>query len=88
MSRKLSRHIRRSIATLQASGYSAISAKLGGFEIIGISSTDLVLVHVAGTWPVRPWTVDALRQVPAPANCKRLVHYWPLRATMPQVIVL
>lgn len=83
--RKFHRDVRRSIEVLKASGYVCSPCNLGPFQIIGISSTDICLVHVSDSWPVKPWLPDQLREIPAPANTKKLCHFWPRRARWPKV---
>jgi len=83
--RKLSRLIRRSIEALKVAGYNCSPAQLGPWQIVGLSSTDCVLVYISDCWPVKPWIPDQLKQVAAPANAKRIIHYWPARARLPRV---
>lgn len=82
---KLSRDSARSIEVLKASAYQCSPIRLGPFHIIGIGSTDTCLIHISGIWPIRPWTPDELRQVPAPPNCKKIIHHWGKRKHLPDV---
>ena len=59
--RKGSRAEHRSMKLLEASGYACTraAASLGVFDIIGISSTDVVLVQVkSNRWPGTEETAD------------------------------
>ncbi len=82
---KLSRQIRRSMEVLAASGYQCSPVRLGPWHIVAVSSTDFALLYVSEDWPVKPWVQDELRRFPAPANCKRMIHYWPVRVRLPFV---
>lgn len=75
---KGTRNEHRSIRLLEAAGYACTrsGASLGVFDIIGIGSTDVVLVQVkTRDWP---GTVEneAIRLFPAPQNARKLVHRW------------
>jgi len=77
----------RSITLLEASGYrcTRAAASLGAFDIIGIGSTDVVLVQVKSRdWPGTA-EMEALRDFPCPPQCKKLVHRWRDRQRMPDV---
>lgn len=70
---KGSRNERRSIAVL------------GVFDVIAISSQDIVLVQVkSNRWPLE-CEMEALRLFPAPANARKLVHRWIDRQSVPDV---
>ena len=84
---KGSRNERRSMALLEAAGYSCTraAASLGVFDIIGISSTDFVAIQVkSNRWPDAAET-ETLKSFPAPANCRKLVHRWRDRQRQPDV---
>ena len=52
------------------------AASLGEWDVIGIGSTDMVLVQVKSRdWPGSV-EMEALRSFPAPPNCRKLVHRW------------
>lgn len=73
---KGNRNERRSMALLENAGYRCTrsAASLGVFDICGISTHDIVLVQVkTRDWPGRE-EMERLRQFPAPANCRKLVH--------------
>ncbi len=75
---KGARQERRSAALLEAGGYRTTrsAGSLGQWDLIGISSTDVVLVQVkTRDWPGAAETA-ALRDFPAPPNCRKLVHRW------------
>jgi hypothetical protein len=75
------------MALLEAAGYACTraAASLGVFDIIGVGSTDVVLVQVkTRDWPgaVEMETLSGFR---CPANCRRLVHRWRDRQRLPDV---
>ena len=77
----------RSITLLEASGYrcTRAAASLGAFDIIGIGSTDVVLVQVKSRdWPGTA-EMEALRDFPCPPQCKKLIHRWRDRQRWPDV---
>jgi hypothetical protein len=84
---KGTRNEHRSIALLEAAGYycTRAAASLGAWDIIGIGSTDVVLVQVK----TRDWPgcaeMETLKLFPAPANARKLVHRWRHRQRMPDV---
>jgi Holliday junction resolvase len=85
--RKGTRNEHRSIALLEAAGYACTraAASLGAFDIIGIGSTDVVLVQVkTRDWPGAV-EMEAIKLLPAPANCRKLVHRWRDRQRLPDV---
>jgi Holliday junction resolvase len=66
----------RSIAILEATGYrcTRAAASLGAWDIIGIGSTDVVLVQVKSRdWPGSV-ELETLRDFPCPVNCRKLLH--------------
>jgi len=72
---------------LEAAGYAVTraAASLGCWDLIGIGSTDVVLVQVKS----RDWRgaveTAQLRLFKAPSNCRKLVHRWRDRARLPEV---
>jgi len=85
--RKGTRNEHRSIRLLEAAGYRCTrsSASLGVFDIIGVGSTDVVLVQVkTRDWPGAVET-EAISAFPAPANARKLVHRWRTRERLPDV---
>ena len=75
---KGSRNEHRSMALLEAAGYSVTraAASLGEWDVIGIGSTDVVLVQVkTRDWPGLT-EMESLRAFPAPPTCRKLVHRW------------
>ena len=85
--RKGTRNEHRSRRLLEAAGYACTRAagSLGAFDLIGVSSTDVVLVQVkTRDWPgtVEMETLTAFR---VPANCRKLVHRWRERQRAPDV---
>jgi hypothetical protein len=77
----------RSIAVLEAAGYrcTRAAASLGAWDVIGVGSTDVVLVQVKSRdWPGVA-EMETLRDFPCPAWCKKLVHRWRDRQRMPDM---
>jgi Holliday junction resolvase len=84
---KGTRNEHRSIRLLEAAGYQCTraAASLGAWDIVGIGSTDVVLVQVkTRDWPGVAET-ETLKLFPAPANCRKLVHRWRDRQRVPDV---
>ena len=71
----------------KAAGYQCTrsAASLGAWDIVGIGSTDVVLVQVK----TRDWLggaeMETLRCFPAPANVRKLLHRWRHRQRLPDV---
>jgi hypothetical protein len=85
--RKGTRNEHRSLALLEAVGYSCTraAASLGLWDIIGIGSVDVVLVQVkTRDWPGAE-EMETLGGFRCPANCRRLVHRWRDRRKLPDV---
>lgn len=77
----------RSITLLEAAGYrcTRAAASLGAWDIIGVGSTDVVLVQVKSRdWPGTA-EMETLRDFPCPPQCKKLVHRWRDRERVPDV---
>ena len=84
---KGNRNEHRSMAILRAAGYSCTrsAASLGPFDIVGIGSGGVVLVQVkTRDWPGAA-EIEALKLLPVPANCRKLVHRWRDRRRLPDV---
>lgn len=63
---------------LESAGYEVTKSggSLGAFDLIGISSTDFVLVQVkSNRWP-SPAERETIKDFPCPPNCRKLVHRW------------
>jgi hypothetical protein len=85
--KKGARNERRSAAILEAAGYAVTraAASLGVWDLIGVGSTDVVLVQVkTRDWPGAV-EMESLRLFPCPPNCRRLVHRWRDRQRTPDV---
>lgn len=85
--RKGTRNEHRTIALLESVGYACTraAASLGVWDIIGVSSTDVVLVQVkTRDWP-GSLEMETLREFAAPPNCRKLVHRWRDRQRQPDV---
>ena len=84
---KGTRNEHRSITLLEAIGYrcTRAAASLGAWDIIGVGSTDLVLVQVkTRDWPGSA-EMETLQDFPCPPHCRKLVHRWPDRQRLPDV---
>lgn len=85
--RKGTRNEHRSILLLEAAGYQCTraAASLGAWDIIGVGSTDIVLVQVkTNAWPGTV-EMETLKQFNAPPNARKLVHRWRDRQRIPDV---
>ena len=77
----------RSIALLESAGYRCTrsAASLGAWDIIGISSRDVLLVQVK----TRDWPggveMETLQEFIAPSSCRKIVHRWRHRQHRPDV---
>jgi hypothetical protein len=76
--RKGTRNEHRSMALLEAAGYACTraAASLGVFDIVGIGPTDVVLVQCKTRDYPGAVEMEAIRNFPAPANCRKLIHRW------------
>ena len=77
----------RSRQILEAAGYrvTRAAASMGEWDLVGISATDIVLVQVkTRDWPGSA-EMETLREFPAPANARKLVHRWRARRRQPDV---
>jgi len=77
----------RSMRLLESAGYSVTraAASLGCFDLIGVSSSGLVLVQCkTRDWPSTA-EMEQLRLFPAPPNARKLVHRWIDRKRLPDV---
>jgi hypothetical protein len=86
--RKGTRNEHRSRLLLEAAGYAVTraAASLGMWDLIGIGSTDFVVVQVkSNEWP-RSVEMEALHAFTLPPNCRRLVHRWRDRQRVPDVM--
>jgi Holliday junction resolvase len=84
---KGTRNEHRSIELLEAAGYNCTraAASLGAWDIIGIGSTDIMLVQVkTRDWPGSA-EIETLKLFPAPPNARKLVHRWRDRCRVPDV---
>jgi Holliday junction resolvase len=84
---KGTRNEHRSRLLLETAGYrvTRAAASLGEWDLIGIGSTDVVLVQVKSRdWPGLV-EMEQLRLFPAPPNARKLVHRWRDRQRLPDV---
>lgn len=85
--RKGTRNEHRSMAVLEAAGYRCTrsAASLGIFDIIGVGTTDIVLVQVkTRDWP-GSMERGVLKDFQAPINARKLIHRWRPRQRLPDV---
>lgn len=85
--RKGTRNEHRSRLLLEAAGYAVTRAagSMGAWDLVGVSSTDVVLVQCkTRDWPGSV-EMETLRTFPVPPNCRRLVHRWRDRQRVPDV---
>jgi Holliday junction resolvase len=81
------RNEHRSKAILEAAGYAVTraAASLGVFDLVGIGSTDVVLVQVkTRDWPGAT-EVEAIKLFPCPPNARKIIHRWRDRQRLPDV---
>jgi Holliday junction resolvase len=84
---KGTRNEHRSRLLLEAAGYAVTraAASLGAWDLIGVGSTDVVLVQVkTRDWPGSV-EMETLTTFKVPPNCRRLVHRWRERQRVPDV---
>lgn len=82
---KGSRNERKTIRLLEAAGYACMKAgaSLGVFDVIGISSADMICVQVkSNRWPSSA-EMETIQLFPVPPNCRKLVHRWDDRKSLP-----
>ena len=66
------------MAILEAAGYACTrsAASSGAFDIIGVGSTDVVLLQVkTRDWPSAD-EMQGIREFRCPANCRKIIHRW------------
>jgi Holliday junction resolvase len=85
--RKGTHNEHRSMRLLESAGYQCTrsAASLGAWDIIGIGSTDVVLVQVkTRDWPGSA-EMETMKQFPVPPFARKLVHRWRDRQRLPEV---
>lgn len=85
--RKGSKNERRSMALMEAAGYSCTKAgaSLGVFDVIAVGSNDFVLLQVkSNRWPSAA-EMETIKNFICPHNAKKLVHRWVDRKRLPDV---
>lgn len=85
--RKGTRNERRSVRLLEAAGYAVTraAASLGAWDLIGIGSTDVVLVQCkTRDWPGAV-ELETLQAFAVPPNARKLIHRWRDRQRTPDV---
>jgi len=88
--RKGNRQEYRTMKLLEAAGYRCTrsAASLGDWDVIGVGSTDIVLVQVKSNRPPSPAERETLKLFPVPVNARKLIHIWRDRARLPEVVEL
>lgn len=84
---KGSKNERRSRDLLEVSGYQVTRAggSLGVFDLIGISSSDVLLVQVkTNQWPSQA-ELESIKQFRCPVNARKLIHRWRDGERLPDV---
>ena len=84
---KGSRSEKKTIELLEAQGYYCCKAgaSLGLWDIIAISTVDIVVVQVkSNRWPERAET-ELLVDFRGPPNCKKQIWRWDDRVKLPKV---
>jgi len=84
---KGTRNEHRTMRLLEAAGYccTRAAASLGAWDVIGVGSTDVVLVQCkTRDWPSLA-EMETLRSFPAPVNCRKLVHRYRDGVRLPDV---
>jgi Holliday junction resolvase len=84
---KGTRNEHRSMRVLEAAGYACTraAASLGAWDVIGISSQDVVVVQVkTRDWPGSV-EMETLSNFEVPAGVRKLVHRWRDRMRLPDV---
>lgn len=85
--RKGNRNEYKSIRLLEAAGYACTraAASLGVWDIVAIGSQDIILLQVkSNEWP-RSVEMEAMQEFKAPLNCRKLIHRWRDRQSLPDV---
>lgn len=75
------------MAVLEAAGYRCTrsAASLGAWDIVGVGTTDIVLVQVKSRDFPGKAEMEILREFQVPPNCRRLIHRWRDRQRLPDV---
>lgn len=84
---KGSRNERKSKKLFEGAGYRCCKAgaSLGAWDVIGVASNGIVLCQVkSNMWPDKA-EMETLKEFPAPANARKLVHRWDDRKRDPLV---
>ena len=85
--RKGTKNEHKSMAVLEAAGYlcTRAAASLGAWDVVGISSQDVVLCQVKSRdWPGCA-EMETLKNFPAPPWARKLIHRWRDRQRQPDV---
>lgn len=84
---KGSRNERKTIAMLEAAGYSCMKAggSLGVFDVVCIGSQDIVLIQCKSNRTASPAERECMQLFKAPPNARKLLHIWHDRKRIPDV---
>ncbi len=68
----------RAMEELTEAGYYPIrsAGSKGIFDVIGISSTDFVLIQLKSNRKASPNEVEKIKKFPVPQNCKKQIWVW------------
>lgn len=76
------------MALLEAEGYHCMrsSGSHGLFDLYAVSASDLTLCQVK-SGNAKPSTAEivAMRALPVPPNCRKVVHLWRPRQKLPEI---
>ena len=77
----------KTIRLLESLGYSCfrMAGSLGLFDVIGISAIDVLLVQVKSNRLPCTTEMDAIGKLDTPLNCRKMVHVWKDRQSVPIV---
>lgn len=75
---KGTRNEHKSIAVMEAAGYSCMraGASLGVFDVICVGSQDIVLIQCKSNRWAGTDEVEAIKEFKAPPNARKLLHRW------------
>lgn len=75
------------MAIFETQGYrcTRAAASLGVWDFVGVGQQDIVLVQVkTRDWPGSV-EIETLKSFVAPSNCRRIIHRWRYRQSLPDV---
>jgi len=77
----------KTIRLLESLGYECfrMAGSLGAFDVIGVSANDVLLVQVKSNRNPSRIELDTIRELAAPDNCRKVIHVWKDRQSMPDI---